>query len=392
MPQTLYRFGVDPADPTVNAAAPVPVITNTKIKILWSSWCDLIYTTLNRDRTRSIIYLGTSLNPAQQLDLQSRASSPAVMGQYPSKPGEHLHFFGAAMHDGVRGYVADSMMCSDSSLLLVCNPKLVTEPGEEEPEPDAIVSSGKGGLECCKVSALAMPRTRTISCVRDLQGLRDYCAAETPIECAAQFAPIQLVVNATTATALDQGGRVHTRTTDPRYPTCLGRPYTGTSNFEPVPYLSETRIIKIASGGYITAAVSEDGELFLWGQASPGTVGELGVLHRSDYSTDIKDNMGNVIWADSVQDEDIKCLNIYIDGKAASAYDVAVGFGHVLVAARNEVGEHAVFAAGCGEQGQLGLGRSCDFQQEFEEVVSLRGKQTSSLVAAGWSSHVVAEG
>ena len=214
MPQTLYKFGVDPADPTVNAAAPVPVITNTEIKILWSSWCDLIYTTLNRDSTRSIVYLGTSLNPAQQLDLQSRASSPAVMGQYLSKPGEHLRFFGAVMHDGVRGYVADSMvttygtpaekaklggkyrdvntwtmlrwpfhslgeikMCSDSSLLLVCNPKLVTVPGEEEPEPDAIVSSGKGGLECCKVSALAMPRTRTISFFRDLQGLRDYCAA-----------------------------------------------------------------------------------------------------------------------------------------------------------------------------------------------------------------------
>ncbi|KAF1359901.1 hypothetical protein EJ07DRAFT_117098 [Lizonia empirigonia] len=203
--------------------------------------------------------------------------------------------------------------------------------------------------------------------------------------------PSQLVVNATTATALDNNCRVHTRTTDPRYPACLGRPHVGTSTFELVPYLSETRITKIASGGYMSAAISEDGELFLWGLSNPGIEGELGVLATLDSRFDAAPKKKTGIWSDIVQDEDVKCTNIYIDGNDAIAYDVAIGFGHILVAAKDNDGQRAVFSAGCGSEGQLGLGRIIDFLGEFEEAVELRGKSIMQLEAAGWSSYVVTE-
>jgi alpha-tubulin suppressor-like RCC1 family protein len=207
----------------------------------------------------------------------------------------------------------------------------------------------------------------------------------------AEFMPTQLVVNATTATALCSSGQVYTCTTDPRYPSALGRPYTGTSTFEPVPYLSETRIKKIASGGYMTAAISEDGELFLWGQSNPGTEEELGVLQRLDYVADAALEKETLIRGDAVQDDDVKVLNICIDGRSAIAYDVAIGCGHILVAAEDETGEYVVFAAGCGAEGQLGTGRMVEYEKFFTEVVALRGKCIKQLAAAGWSSFIVIE-
>lgn len=232
--------------------------------------------------------------------------------------------------------------------------------------------------------------TGTISAVNKIEDLKEHCKRHMVGERLAEFAPLQLVVNATTATALDGNGRVHTRTADPRYPACLGRPYTGASTFEPVAYLSETHITKIASGGYLTAAISEDGELFMWGQAIPGTGGELGVLHRLDYESDAAPK-GTAIWSDTESDEFVKCLSIRINGRDATAYDVAIGFGHILVAAKNDDGAHVMFAAGCGSEGQLGIGRIVDFMEEFEEVAVLRGRPILQLEAAGWSSCVVTE-
>ncbi|KAF2629539.1 hypothetical protein BU25DRAFT_268523 [Macroventuria anomochaeta] len=389
MPQTLHRFGFNSDAPTLKITSPTLVDSSTQINIVWTSWCDLIYTTTNADNTRSITYTGTSLNTTQQQELTSLTSN---INQALANPTCQLYFFGNTMYDGVRGYICDGKitvfgtpaeeaalrsqyhdiefwtfppplaeirMCSDNSLFLTSKP----EPYE----------------------------TGSISNVTNLHAVKAHCTCTTPIDQRASFAPTQLVTNATTTTALSPSGLVYTLTTDPRYPSCLGRPYTGTSSFEPVPYLSETRITKIASGGYMTAAISEDGELFLWGQANPGTAEELGVLHRLDYDSDAAMKRETVIWGDTVQDENVKCLNIHIDGRDAIAYDVAIGFGHMLVAAKGEDEEHVVFSAGCGAEGQLGIGRADDFLQESEEVVAVRGKRVIQLAAAGWSSFVVTE-
>jgi hypothetical protein len=266
-------------------------------------------------------------------------------------------------------HIAEVRVCSDESLLVSFKIGKDENAVEEDREEE-----GEG----CIVR------------YKDMTGLREYCRAGLAGEALADFPPVQFVTNATTCTVICPDNLVHTQTTDPRYPSTLGRPHTGDHLFEPVPYLSETRASKIASGGYMTAVISEEGELFLWSQANPGTDRELAVLRSQDGMTG-EERKGTAIWADGEQDEFVKCLSVRIDGKEAVVYDVAVGSGHVLVAAKSSDGNHVVFAAGCGSEGQLGLGRSVDFQEEFEEIVALRNKRVIQLEAAGWSSFVVTD-
>jgi hypothetical protein len=411
MPQELYAFGFHADQPTTTVNTPNLIYTTAHISILWASWCDLIYATHDENDTWHVFYNGKSLNESQKEEF---SNSDSYIIQSLKNPQSRLSFFGNTMHDGVRGYItrtdypidsiwgndygnavgifgtdaeaailpdaeswtvplpshnalAEVRMCSDNSLLLAIKDGIN--------EDDRKIEDGE---------------TSNIISLKDVAALKTYCNGSSHYENLASFQPAQLVLNAVTATALDKDGKVYTRTADPRYPSCLGRPYTDSSKFEPVPYLSETRVTKIASGGYMTAAISEDGELFLWGQANPGTDGELGALHRLNYESEglLKETF---IWGDTEQDEYIKCLNIHINGEIAIPYDVAIGFGHILVAAKVNGGEHVVFAAGCGSEGQLGLGRAVDFLEDFEELVAFRGKQIVQLVAAGWSSFVVKE-
>ncbi|KAF2659400.1 RCC1/BLIP-II, partial [Lophiostoma macrostomum CBS 122681] len=183
---------------------------------------------------------------------------------------------------------------------------------------------------------------------------------------------------------------VYTWTTDRRFPACLGREATADAPAHMpslIPYLSETRIVKIASGGYMTAALSSDGEFFLWGQACPGTEGELALPKHPDDERPERE----ASTVDDDQDEIVKCVEIKMPGgDEARVVDVAVGHGHILVAV--EVGEDtAVFAAGEGESGQLGLGEAIKFQSDFTEIPGLRGLKVKNMAAAGWSSWVVME-
>ena len=139
----------------------------------------------------------------------------------------------------------------------------------------------------------------------------------------------------------------------------------------------------------MSAAVSSDGELFVWGQACPGAGKELDVLRVSEGVEAPVTGIG----VDEEQDEFVKCLDVRIDGQVASVYDVAVGHGHLLVAAELcEMGEETksvLFAAGDDSENQLGLETGADFKESFEEVASLRGKRIVQLEAAGWSTYVV---
>jgi hypothetical protein len=196
----------------------------------------------------------------------------------------------------------------------------------------------------------------------------------------------QLLSNATTTTALSSDGRVYTWTSDPRYPKCLGRrPDDDSPSSIPalIPYLSETNITKIASGGYLTAALSDDGELFLWGQTCPGTDGSLKVLVSSPSSNQEEEDD---------QDEFIKTVKLGVDGNETRVTEVAIGSGHVLVASESIVGgkvQRTVWAAGQCENGQLGIGTTSEFLGEFTSIPELRHKEVVSLTAAGWSSWVV---
>ena len=384
----LYQFGIDPSNPSSKTLIPTAVATSEEIRILWSSWCDLIYTTRVACQAPSIVYSGSGLSSTQQEEFTSSDSS---MNQAPTY---HLSFFGSSTH-GVRGYISEQ------------NLRIFNTPAEEAKDQkvgtwDHLAAPDVGKIQMCSDNSLlvCLPLLTSATTKTNIEGsittmphpkyLGSRSATTETYETVANFAPTQLVVNATTETALSPSGQVYTRTTDPRYPSTLGRPYSGSSKFEPVPYLSETRIKKIASGGYMTAAISEDGELFLWGHSNPGTGEELGVLHRLDYEDDAMSKK-TVIYGDTIQDDDVKVLNISIEGGGCYAYDVAIGSGHILVAAERETGELVVFAAGCGAEGQLGTGRVVDHGKEFVEVVALRGNRIKQLAAAGWSSFVVAE-
>lgn len=210
--------------------------------------------------------------------------------------------------------------------------------------------------------------------------------------------PLQLCTNATTLTALpsDQG-QLHTLAPDPRFPKCLGRHPSSTAVAESIPYFSETSIGKIASGGYYTCAVStasssdpDDeeaaGELFIWGQAPPGTNRELSALQALTSSAPEDDD----------RDDFVCCVELQIDRSVASVMDVAVGWGHVLVSCCGTQKEtsRAVFAAGCNGKQQLGLkgfAQKRDFVEDFTEIEGLREKRVVQMVCAGWSSYIVVE-
>lgn len=96
------------------------------------------------------------------------------------------------------------------------------------------------------------------------------------------------------------------------------------------------------------------------------------------------------------QDEFVQCLRVMIQGQEARVYDVAVGHGHVVVAAevvmvepKGRVGKRTVFVAGDNNRGQLGPGIAKGFRSHFEEVVALRDKRVMQLAAAGWTTLVV---
>lgn len=127
----------------------------------------------------------------------------------------------------------------------------------------------------------------------------------------------------------------------------------------------------------MSAAVSKEGELFIWGQSCPGTTDSLNIFKPGD---------------DEDADLCVKCIELKIDNQEAKAKHVAIGSGHVLVAAEMvESGTSSVFAAGQGECGQLGLGGTPEFVEEFTEVKILSGKKVAQLRASGWSTWIVAE-
>jgi hypothetical protein len=415
MPHTLYTFGL--ASPP---HAPVPISTTAfvpqrtlqaqRITILWKSWCDSVIAYRDAHDAWTVEYTGLGLTASQRERLDRSDDVKAAVG------GETcaIRFFGSVMHDGLRGFVLshDQLNATETEAagdkVTVFATDLEREGGAPEWQSyvldrdhhltDIKLCSGGDVLISLRVQSTGLGR---ILHVRDFAALRECLASSftTPHESVAPFLPKNWSLNSTTATAVNDAGEVFTYTDDPRYPKCLGRPSEDDGGFQPVPYLSETCIVSVASGGYMTAAVSADGELFVWGQASPGSAGELNVLGEStlsavNNSASVDTSKQTWIAGISEQDDFVKCLTVQVAGKEAVVSSVAVGCGHVLVAAevpKAEGGEKAVLAAGQGSEGQLGPSTSMQFQSEFEEISALRGKKIIQLMTAGWSSSVVCE-
>ncbi|KAF1829472.1 hypothetical protein BDW02DRAFT_573959 [Decorospora gaudefroyi] len=394
----LYALGIAYASTPLIST---PILTARSITVLWSSWCDNL-TLTNQDNPQECVlhYAGTALTSHQKAHF-STASNALRCGASGMLWGARVAFFGSAMHDGLRGYVVDGrevvLFASD----------VEREAGADEVQTYMLGGEEEGVVTDIKVLSdgevlirlkAREAGTESLVRMRDFEHFRARLSSGSVAGGAAVQIPFvshsspQCVANATTVSVLDAVRKVWTSTKDPRYPKCLGRWYDGTSDFVAIPYLSESSIMKIASGGYMSAALSSEGELFLWGQACPGSMEELAVLSEDMEGT----QPSTGITAEGDQDEFVKCLEVWIEGQEASVYDVAIGYGHILVAAESSgsAGEkkRSLFVAGDNSRNQLGLGAQGDFFKDFEEVVALRGKQVTQLAAAGWSSFIVTLG
>ncbi|PVH97965.1 hypothetical protein DM02DRAFT_730201 [Periconia macrospinosa] len=416
--KSLYVFGHNPIqqdsrqDPRHN----VPILQAPSLSVLWVSWCDLIVAHSN---SKHLVYHGTSLTAAQ--------AEYITRLPYPSPESEAPIFFGRALDHGVLGFLTPSgkevtifnsdAKCRDKNTAAVAT---VSFQDANFEILDIQFTSGEAAFVSLKLNRGSPDGMRTtdlddnvILQFPTLQNFLEFLKQDPhllehqmnphrsdsslPFRVLACPYPIQLRTNATTLAALTSiSGEVHTFSPDPRFPKCLGRHASCTAEAEPIPYLSEIRVGKIASGGYYTCAVSasvscdshgEDGggELFLWGQAPPGTNQEISLL-RSTVSSDD-------------QDDFVCCVELEIGDITAGVTDVAVGWGHVLVAVEATQGterkvSRTVFAAGCNGRQQLGLGGksgTLGFLNQFTEVEILKEKRIVQMACSGWSSYIVTE-
>lgn len=180
----------------------------------------------------------------------------------------------------------------------------------------------------------------------------------------------QLIANATTFAALMSSGEVYTWG-DARHRS-LGRgngseDVTSADEAGLVEALGGIKVVRIASGGWMTAALSEEGAVYLWGIGMPG---------KTDLIRGLQD----------LRSAEVKLLDVLDaeEGEPLDFCDVAVGDGHVVLLAENG----RVFAAGENANGQLGLGKGRRFVSEWEEV-HIDGRPRCIAVHCGPKSSVV---
>ncbi|KAI5206992.1 RCC1/BLIP-II protein [Aureobasidium subglaciale] len=142
----------------------------------------------------------------------------------------------------------------------------------------------------------------------------------------------QLVANVTGFVCLTQDGNVYSWG-DARH-SSLGRSVAETEARYPglVGSLGGVHIKKIASDGWMTAALSEDGAVYLFGTGTPGTEHSISCLRE-------------------LESTQAALVEIEGTGESLDFLDVAVGDGHVLLL----VQDGRVFAAGDNRNGQLGV-------------------------------------
>ncbi|KAH7351074.1 regulator of chromosome condensation 1/beta-lactamase-inhibitor protein II [Rhexocercosporidium sp. MPI-PUGE-AT-0058] len=175
----------------------------------------------------------------------------------------------------------------------------------------------------------------------------------------------QIVANQTTFTTLSkEEGRVYTWG-DGRYPNCLGRevshkyPANIPSIVEDLAELPGGRIRKISSGGYVTAALTDDNDLYVWG----GRAGQKAVL------------------------EGLEGTPMPIDLKGDDVWDVAVGMNHILAVTM----DRKLFVVGDGGNGQLGSDVKEHENWEQVELPLEEGQRILSVHAGYKNSFVVVE-
>jgi alpha-tubulin suppressor-like RCC1 family protein len=172
----------------------------------------------------------------------------------------------------------------------------------------------------------------------------------------------QLVANETAFSVLDVEGKVYTWG-DPRHG--LGREVTADEPADVpvvVQALEGIRVTKISSMGWLTAALTEPRDLYIWGHTGPNVVG--GGRDAIDF---LPENT-----------EDVGLVDL---GAEVEVVDVAVGAGHVC--ALTISGD--IYTAGRNESGQAGVVDSENFQRNWKKWGKVWDGDIRA-VFSGWES------
>ena len=131
-----------------------------------------------------------------------------------------------------------------------------------------------------------------------------------------------------------------------------------------IPFLGGIPIRKIAVGGWIGAAVSEDNDLYIWG-GQAGEVKKISALPRPS------------------DEEDVRLVDI---NGGVDVVDVGVGNGHIIAL----TGDGEVWTTGEGDYGQVGTGMKA-FEEDWVRASGMwEGKGSVVEVGCGvWCSWVL---
>ena len=164
-----------------------------------------------------------------------------------------------------------------------------------------------------------------------------------------QGRPVQLVANNGTFMVLMEGGEVYTWG-DPRYQS-LGRKIADTPAQRPgmLEALGGLKIVKVAAGGWMCAALAQDRAAYIWGAGAPGTDNTLQTLREAEAGEVV------LISIPSTQNDAAEPLDII---------EIGVGDNHIAVLADGG----RLFVAGDNKNGQLGLDHDEAWVDDWAEV------------------------
>lgn len=173
--------------------------------------------------------------------------------------------------------------------------------------------------------------------------------------------PKQLRANAANFVMLMEEGDMYTWG-DPRFRT-LARATTGkgsvpASQAGAVEALGGLKLTKVACGaghGWLCAALSEDGAVYIWGAALPGGEGEIKCLKQA--------GAGEVVLVELPAADD--------NAEPEDVVDIGVGTNHIAVVTANG----RLYVVGENRNGQLGLGSEQASFADWTEVASVLSVQ-----------------
>lgn len=254
-----------------------------------------------------------------------------------NKPPEFKkHRFSEASFIVRQNLAIDQLAIADSGEVCICSNNAIRKRSLAGLSPTPVDSKSAPDF-------LLSPPTAKMQ-LHTFASFEDLLASDPPTSTYPLFGPLtSLLASATGFTALTSSREVLTFGSA-LHPQTLGRTPTPANPADkpcPIPFLGGIPIRKIAVGGWIGAAVSEDNDLYIWG----GRAGEAKRINALPRSTD---------------SEEVKLVDI--DG-GVDVIDVGVGSGHVIAL----TADGKVWVAGEGEYGQLGYGGQA-FEEDWRRV------------------------